>query len=197
MKKIDSDNMRLTPEKIEYEETVKKMRIVTARMRIAQEGVDTSSIPQQKMDSILRIFNEMEQIHRDVQQKKSKIQQDANISMQQVDQDANERYTNIQKKYQDIILSLKNIYPQEEQPKEVAVSDSRENLEEVREKTHDEKVSEMTEMLLNSMRDSVSKKIDEILRNVEQKAMGIGIDTAGLEENHTKQTTVESAMIGE
>lgn len=197
-----------TPEQKEYEETAKKMRILTAKMRIAQEGIDVSSISQQKLGSIMRTFDDMEQIHRDIQQKKSKIQQDANISTQKVDQDANKKFIDIQKRYQDIIKSLKDIHPQIQQQQNVEVANVEEikiegKNEEIREKTHEEKVSEITDIVLKAMRNSVSEKVDEIMRIIDEKAeftvgKGINYSEEILEElvDHTKQLTVEAAIVG-
>ncbi len=192
-----------TPEQKEYEETAKKMRILTIKMRMAQEGIDASSIPQQKLDGIVRTFDDMDQINRDVQQKKSKIQQDANISMQKVDQDANKKFADIQKRYQDIIKSLKDIHPQIQQQEYVEDVNIEGANEEIIEKTHEEKVSEITDIVLKAMRNSVSEKVDEIMRIIDEKAeftVGKGINSSEevLEElvDHTKQLTVESAMVG-
>ncbi len=190
------------PEQKEYEETAKKMRILNVKMRIAQEGIDASSIPQQKLDGIVRTFDDMDQINRDVQQKKSKIQQDANISIQKVDQDANKKFVEIQNRYQDIIKSLKDVHPIVGQQQEEAINIEG-TKEEIREKTHEEKVSEITDIVLNAIRNSVSEKVDEIMRTIDEKAeftVGKGIDSSGdiLEKlvDHTKQLTVESAMVG-
>src|SRR3990167_10354431 len=131
-----------TPEQLEYEELTKKMRLTTAKLRIAQEGVDVSSISQQNMDKIMRIFDDMEYIQRDSQQKTSKIQQDANIQTQKVNQEIGKKFGDIQKRYQDLIKSLKEGHPQEQPPEQVVQDTIAQPIvEEVREKTHEEKVS--------------------------------------------------------
>ena len=193
-----------TPEQLEYEELTKKMRLATAKLRIAQEGIDISSISQQKLDMIMRIFDDMEHIQRDSQQKASKIQQDANIQTQKVNQETGKKFGDIQKKYQDLIKSLKEGHPEVMQKiQEEQSSIIQPIVEEVREKTHEEKVSEITDVVLRAMRDSVYKRVDEIMKTVDTRAevtIGRGVNTSHevIEElvDHTKQMTVESAMIG-
>lgn len=193
-----------TPEQLEYDELTKKMRIATAKLRISQEGVDVSSISQQNMDKIMRIFDDMEHIQRDVQQKTSKIQQDANIQTQKVNQEAGKKFGDIQKRYQDLIKSLKEGHSQEIKEEQVVQETMAQPIvEEVREKTHEEKVSEITDVVLRSMRDSVYKRVDEIMKTVDTRAevtIGRGVDASHdvIEElvDNTKQMTVESAIIG-
>lgn len=193
-----------TPEQLEYDELTKKMRLTTAKLRIAQEGIDVSSISQQNMDKIMRIFDDMEHIQRDTQQKTSKIQQDANIQTQKVNQETGKKFGDIQKRYQDLIKSLKEGHSQDIKEEQIAQDVVVQPVvEEVREKTHEEKVSEITDVVLRSMRDSVYKRVDEIMKTVDTRAevtigRGIGDSQEVIEElaDHTKQTTVESSIIG-
>lgn len=204
-----SVRMMSTPEQLEYEELTKTMRLATAKLRIAQEGINTSSLSQQKFDMIMRIFDDMEHIQRDVQQKTSKIQQDSNIQIQKVNQDANKKMMDIQKRYQDAIKSLKDFQDShlqgqiEEKAEEQVVEYVARSgvVEEVREKTYEEKVNDITDIVLREMRDSVYNKIDEIMKIVDTKTettIGKG-DNAVVEESddHTRQTTVESAIMGD
>lgn len=196
--------MMPTPEQLEYEELTKKMRLTTAKLRIAQEGVDVSSISQQNMDKIMRIFDEMEHIQRDNQQKTSKIQQDANIQTQKVNQETGKKFGDVQKMHQDLIKSLKEGHPHEiKEEQAIQETIAQPVVEEVREKTHEEKVSEITDIILREMRDSVYKRVDEIMNTVDTRAevtIGRGISDSQevIEElvDHTKQTTVESSIIG-
>jgi hypothetical protein len=195
--------MTPTPEQLEYEELTKKMRLTTAKLRIAQEGIDISSLSQQDMDKIMRIFDDMEHIQRDNQQKTSKIQQDANIQTQKLNQETGKKFGDVQKKYQDLIKSLKEGHPQEQLPEQAAQDVVAQPIvEEVREKTHEDKVSEITDVVLRAMRDSVYKRIYEIMKTIDTRAevtIGRGVDASHevIEElvDHTKQMTVESAMI--
>lgn len=193
-----------TPEQLEYEELTRKMRLTTAKLRITQEGVDISSISQQNMDKIMRIFDDMEHIQRDNQQKTSKIQQDANIQTQKLNQETGKKFGDVQKKYQDLMKSLKEGHHQEQLPEQVVQEVvAQPVVEEVREKTHEDKVSEITDVVLRAMRDSVYKRVDEIMKTVDTRAevtIGRGVNASQevIEElvDHTKQMTVESAMIG-
>lgn len=193
-----------TPEQLEYDELTRKMRLTTAKLRIAQEGIDVSSISQQNMDKIMRIFDDMEHIQRDNQQKTSKIQQDANIQTQKLNQETGKKFGDVQKRHQDLIKSLKEDHPQEIREEHVVQETIAQPIvEEVREKTHEEKVSEITDVVLRAMRDSVYKRVDEIMKTVDTRAevtIGRGVNASQevIEElvDHTKQMTVESAMIG-
>lgn len=196
--------MMPTPEQLEYDELTKKMRLSTAKLRIAQEGIDVSSISQQNMDKIMRIFDDMEHIQRDNQQKTSKIQQDANIQTQKVSQETGKKFGDTQKRYQDLIKSLKEGHPQEIKEEHVVQETiTQPVVEEVREKTHEEKVSGITDIILREMRDSVYKRVDEIMNTVDTRAevtvgRGVNAPQEVIEElvDHTKQTTVESSIIG-
>lgn len=192
-----------TTEQLEYDELTRKIRIATAKLRISQEGVDISSISQQNIDNIMRIFDDMEHFQRDTQQKISNIQQSANIQIQKINQDADKKFGDVQKRYQDLIKSLKEGHPQEIREEQVQHAVVQPIVEEVREKTREEKVSEITDTVLRAMRDTVYKRIDEIMNTVDTRAeitVGGGIDASenviGELVDHTKQMTVESAIIG-
>lgn len=193
------------PEQLEYEELAKKMRLVTTKLRIAQEGISVSALSQQKLDRIIRIFDDMDQIQRDTQQKTSKIQQDTNIEVQKVNQDAGKKFADMQKKYQDLIKSLKENNPQVQQIEEqVQAEPVKEEIaqEEIREKTHEERVNEITDIVLKAMRDSVSQKVDEILKIVDSKTeftigRGVKLPQEDIEKLHedARQMTIESALL--
>lgn len=162
------------PEQIEYEELTKKLRIITAKLRIFQEGVDLSSISQQKLDMIIRTFEDMDQVQRDTQQKTSMIQQNANIDIQKANQEAGKKFSDVQKRYQDLIKSLKekdmkdvNLQEQTQIEEHIDVIQTEQPKEEIREKTHEETVSKITDMVLKAIRDSVRVKVDEILAMAE------------------------------
>jgi hypothetical protein len=192
-----------TPEQLEYDELTKKMRLTTAKLRIAQEGIDVSSISQQSMDKIIRIFDEMEHIQKDNQQKTSKIQQDGNIQTQKVNQETGKKFGDAQKRYQDLIKSLKEGHPQEIKEEQVDQEIAQPIVEKVREKTREERVSEITDIVLRSMRDSVYKRVDEIMKTIDMRTevtigRGVNASEGVIEElvDNTKQMTVESAIIG-
>lgn len=199
----------ITKEQLEYEELTKKMRIITAKLRITQEGIDISSISQQNLDKIIRTFDDMDKIQRETQQKTSNIQQKANADIQKINQETGKKFSEVQNRYQDLINSLKTAQlPQlqqqtEEQP--VQVEPVKEDIvkEDVRVKSHEEIVNEMTDIVLKTMRDSVSQKVDEILKAVDSKAEvtvggGVKLPQEDIEKLHedAKQMTIESAIIG-
>ena len=172
-----------TKEQMDYEEAKKDFRVATAKARLYSAGIDSSKISNYAIDKVTRIFDDMDKVQQDTQQKTSKLQRDAEIAIQKVNQEANKKFGEIQKKYQDIITSLKEdkkevvsgegIKPDvnaQNQPEIQAEPSVEEAKEEVREKTYEEKVDEITEILLNAMRGSVAKKVNEIMCKVNEKA---------------------------
>ena len=199
----------ITKEQLEYEELTKKMRIVTAKLRIAQEGIDISSISQQNLDKIIRTFDDMDKIQRETQQKTSNVQQKANADIQKINQETGKKFSEVQNRYQDLINSLKiaqlPLLQQQTEEQPVQVEPVKEDIvkEDVRVKTHEETVDEITDIVLKTMRDSVSQKVDEILKVVDSKAEvtvggGVKVPQEDIEKLHddAKQMTIESAIIG-
>lgn len=179
-----------TKEQIEYEEARKNFRLATAKARLHSGGIDSSKVSQQAIDKVLRIFDDMDHVQQDTQQKTSRVQQDAEAKIQKLNQDANQKFGEIQKKYQDLINSLKEVT--------VSVSDVQKQVqngiqsdvqsatgatieiqaevvkdEEVREKTHEEKVAEITDILLHAMRGQIVEKVNEIMCTLDKKASDI------------------------
>jgi predicted transposase YbfD/YdcC len=178
-----------TKEQMEYEEAKKDFRVATARARLHSVGIDPSKVSQQAMDKIMRIFDDMDRVQQDTQQRTSRLQQDAEMEIQRVNQEANKKFGEIQKKYQDLITFLREdkneIAPGEgirseagiQEKPEIQVEPSvEETKEEVREKTHEEKVAEIAEMLLHSMRGTVTEKVNEIMCKINEKASEINAD---------------------
>lgn len=166
-----------TKEQIEYEDAKKSFRVATAKARLHSAGIDESKISQYVIDKAMRIFDDMDHIQQDTQQKTSKLQQDAEVAIQNVNRDANEKFGDMQKKYQDLINSLKEDKKEDvhqvdivSQTDEQPVTQTESSKEEVREKTHEEKVAEVTEVLLNSLRGSIVEKVNEIMCVIDKKA---------------------------
>lgn len=170
-----------TKEQIEYEEAKRDFRVATAKARLHSASIDPSKISKQAVDKVMRIFDDMDHTQQDTQQKTSKLQRDAETAIQKVNQDANLKFNDIQKKYQDLINSLKVDNKEDvSQVGEVVQSDKQNQInvdiyaepvkEEVREKTHEEKVAEITNILLNHLRDPVSEKVNEIMCMIDKKA---------------------------
>ncbi len=167
-----------TKEHMEYEDAMKNFRVATAKARLHSAGVNSSKISQQVIDKVMRISDDMDHIQQETQQKTSKIQQDAQVATQKVNQDANKKFGDMQKKYQDLINSLKED-KKEENKEDVSQIDAQQVVqaepakEEVREKTQEEKVAEITDIVLQHMRDSVSERVNEILSTVDKKTVEI------------------------
>ena len=98
-----------TKEQMEYEDAKKNFRVATAKARLHSGGVDPSKMSQQAIDKVIRIFDDMDHVQQDTQQKTSKVQQDAEAKVQKLNQDANQKFAEIQKRYQDLINSLKDV----------------------------------------------------------------------------------------
>ncbi len=184
-----------TKEQIEYEDAKKDFRIATAKARLHSAGIDPSKISKQAIDNVMRIFDDMDHVQQDTQQKTSKLQRDTDIAVQKVNQDANQKFNDLQKRYQDLITSLKGDKKEElPQVGEVVVVDRQEDViqaestkEEVREKTYEEKVAEITNILLNHLRDPVSQKVNEIMCMIDKKA-----DETVIKESDNKEEIMQS-----
>lgn len=170
-----------TKEQIEYEEAKKDFRIATAKARLHSAGIDSSKISQHVIDKVMRIFDDMDRIQKDTQQKTSKLQQDTEVEIKKVNRDANKKFDDVQKRYQDLIDSLNKDKKEDVSQTDVQIQDDVQSdvqhdaqqestKEEVREKTHEEKVAEITDILLNHLRGSVSEKVNEIMCTIEKKA---------------------------
>lgn len=180
-------------EQIEYEEAKKDFRIATAKARLHSVGIDPSKISQQVLDKVMRIFDDMDHVQQDTQQNISKLQRDAEAAIQKVNLDANQKFGEMQKKYQDLIESLNkediyqidvktqtDVQPGKESAEIQAEVQPEEIKEEVREKTQEEKVSEITDILLRAMRGQINEKVNEIMCIVDKK---IGETTSTTGEN--------------
>ncbi len=186
-----------TKEQMEYEDAKKNFRIATAKARLQSASVDSSKVSQQAIDKVMRIFDDMDRVQQDTQQKTSMIRQEAETKIQSLNQDANQTFGEIQKRYQDLIDSLKDVtvsvsstqeqtgvqsYMQEEEPAK----------EEVREKTHEEKVSEIADILLHAMRDKVVEKVNEIMCTLDKEANDVLIKGSDSDSSLTKEEHVET-----
>jgi hypothetical protein len=182
-----------TKDQIEYEDAKKNFRIATAKARLHSGGIDPSKVSQQVVDKVLRIFDDMDYIQQDTQQKTSKIQQESEAKIQKLNQDANHKFGEVQKKYQELINSLNEVradVPKVDIQTQVGTQQDEKNVtdvtaeiqtepakEEVREKTHEEKVSEITETLLNAfipfMKGPISEKVNEFMCKIDQNTGNI------------------------
>jgi len=195
-----------TKEQMEYEEAKKSFRFATAKARLHSVGIDQSKISQQVIDKAMRIFDEMDHIQQDTQQKTSKLQHDAEAAIQKVNQDASQKFGEIQTRYQDFVNSLNkdkkeddlgdNVQTQTDvqldvqESADIQVEAQPEQVEEeVIEKTHEEKVSEITDILLHAMRGQISEKVNEIMCIVDKKIDDTAVKTGENQEVTNIQKT--------
>jgi hypothetical protein len=187
-----------TKEQIEYEDAKKNFRIATAKARILSAGIDQSKISQQALDKVIRIFDDMEKVQQDTQQKTSKIQRDAEVAIQKINQDANQKYSDVQKRHQDLINSLKGDNKEDISQTEVQVQTQSENVtessnEEVKEITREDKIAQITEILLHAMRGEISTKVNELMCTIDQKTKDVGIQSPDTKEEISQpQTDVQN-----
>jgi hypothetical protein len=99
----------LTKEQEDYEEALKNMRYVTARLKISQEGINTNDISQENLESATKVFEEMDVIQRDFNIEAQKIQQDVNNRMRILQEGANKKFGEVQNRYRTLINSMKGI----------------------------------------------------------------------------------------
>jgi predicted Holliday junction resolvase-like endonuclease len=170
-----------TKEQIEYEEAKKNFRIATAKTRLYSGGVDPSKVSQQALDKVLRIFDDMDNVQQDTQQKTSRIQQEADAKIQKLNQDANKKFGEIQTKYQDLMNSLKGDNKEEVVKADIADIETQAQTdvqaesakEEVIERTREDLVGEITEKVLEAfipfMKGPVAEKVNEFMSTIDKK----------------------------
>ncbi len=187
-----------TKEFTEYEEAKKNFRIATAKARLFSAGIDQSKISQQSLDKVIRIFDDMDRVQQDTQQKTSKVQQDAEVAIQKINQDANKKYSDIQKRHQDLINSLKGDKKEDGSQAEMQVQTQPENVtespnEEVKEITRENKIAQITEIMLHAMRGQITEKVNELMCVIDQKTENILTQNSDVkEEIFQHQTDVQN-----
>jgi len=187
-----------TKEQIEYEDAKKNFRIATAKARLLSVGIDQSKISQQVLDKTIRIFDDMDKVQQDTQQKTSKVQQDAEVAIQKINQDANKKYSDIQKRHQDLINSLKGDKKEDESQAEMQVQTQPENVtessnEEVKEITREDKIAQITEIMLHAMRGQITEKVNELMCVIDQKTENIITQNSDVKEEISQyQTDVQN-----
>lgn len=182
-----------TKEQIEYEEAKKNFRMATAKTRLYSGGVDPSKVSQQAIDKVLRIFDDMDNVQQDTQQRTSRIQQEAEAKIQKLNQDANQKFGEIQKKYQDFVNSLKGDNKEDTVQIQVQTDVQAESAkEEVIERTREDIVGEITENLLNSfipfMKGPITEKVNEFMSTIDKRTNGIVV------KNPDKETGTNSPI---
>jgi hypothetical protein len=201
-----------TKEQIEYEDAKKNFRIATAKDRLHSSGIDPSKISQQVVDKVIRIFDDMDHVQQDNQQKVAKAQQDAEAKIQKLNQDANQKFAEIQKRYQDLVNSLQNVtvsVSQEDaqaqdgtQPTVQVQEEAQPDVqavplkEEVVERTREDIVAYVTEKLLSAfmpfMKGPIEEKVSEFMSTLDQKTSDIVIKAQDGQKDVPKEEPAES-----
>lgn len=148
-------------EQIEYEEATKNIKVITAKLRLSQQGVDTSSISRQDIDRVIALYEKMDAIVADVRSKTSEIQRDSEIEIQRINQKANEKYSQASNDIGVVINKMKKAEKPtvDKLPEPVHV----ETKEEVKQEISPEK---MKEDMINSLADRVLQKMRKEVVNI-------------------------------
>jgi len=141
-----------TKEQIEYEEATKNLKVLTTRLRLSQQGIDTSLISRQELDRVMAIYDRMDAIAADVRNRTAEIQKESNIEIQRINQKANEKYSQISKDLQAIIDQMKRVDKTPAIQQEVVQQEK----EEVRQQISPEKVKED---VINAFADRIIQKV--------------------------------------
>ncbi len=99
----------LTKEQVAYEEALKSMRDATARLKISQQGIIIDNISHEKLEIATELFEEMDMIQREFNVESQKIQHDVNSRMMILQDGANKKFGDVQKRYRELISSMKGI----------------------------------------------------------------------------------------
>ncbi len=185
-----------TKEQIEYEDAKKNFRVATAKARLHSAGIDPSKISQQAIDKVMRIFDDMDHIQQDAQQNTSKLQRDTDIAIQKINQDANKKFGDIQKKYQDLVNSLRGDKKEEmlqiDSPVQIQADVQEESPKgEIRKETREDRIAKMTEILLQAMRVQINEKVNEIMLTIDKKVDDIVTQNSDKVDDIVIQTDVQ------
>jgi len=98
----------LTKEQIEYNDALRNLKYVTARLRLSQEGINTDNISQQKLETVIKLFDEMDSIQRDFNVEMQTIQQEVDNKTREFQANANKKFGDAQNRYKELINSMKS-----------------------------------------------------------------------------------------
>lgn len=157
-----------TKEQVEYEEATRNIKVLTTRLRLSQQGVDTSSMSRQELDRIMALYDKMDAMAADVRNKTSEIQRESNVEIQRINQKANEKYSQVSKDIDAIINKMKNT---EKNTEKVVEHIKAEQTEIGKEETNEEIVQDISpekikEDIINSFADRVVQKMRKEIVNM-------------------------------
>jgi len=145
-----------TKEQIEYEEATRNIKVLTTRLRLSQQGIDTSSLSRQELDRIMAIYDKMDAIAADVRNKTSEIQRESNVEIQKANQKANEKYSQVSKDIDAIINKMKKADKTVVDKPVEPVQVQGETKEEIKQEISPEKIRED---IINSFTDRIMQKV--------------------------------------
>ena len=172
-----------TKEQIEYDEAAKNVKLLTVRLRLSQQGVDTSSVSRQELDRIVALYDRMDTISADVRNKTSEIQRDSNADIQRINQKANEKYSQVSKDIDIIINKMKNV----EKVVDSVKAEQAEQIETGKEDIKEEIIPDISqekirEGIINYFTDRITQKVKkevisafEDYMNIPQTTIGQGV----------------------
>lgn len=190
-KTVNVPSMIMRKEQQDYEEAQKNLRVITAKLRLAQQyGIDTTKLSQQKLDRFLRLFDEMEKVSTDARNKTSEIQREGNVEIQKVNQKMSEKYTQIAKDIDNLVKSVKesrHITGVTEQQAEQQLSQDSQvspiQMVEKKDETIEEKAARLADLMLGKSKERLTEEIIEVLK----KAQDIGKTADAIADITTNQ----------
>lgn len=90
-----------TPERIEYEKAAKNMRLLDLKAKLSETGIDTSKVPRQKLDKLLRTIETQNSIYRESQAKIQVIQQETQKIINDIAKEGEAIVDSLKKEYGD------------------------------------------------------------------------------------------------
>lgn len=99
----------LTKEQVAYEEALKNVKYAAARLKISRDGVDIDNVSQERLEAVIKLIGEIDDINMNFNIEAQKIQQDANDRMKTLQEDANKKFLDTQNKYRELIGSMNRV----------------------------------------------------------------------------------------
>lgn len=196
-----------TQEQIEFVEAEKTYRIATAKARLISAGIEPSKISKQAIDKMMRIFDETDRIQKEnqlsiseLQMKIRKAQQEGDMAIHLANQEAQQKFNEIQKRFQDMLNSLKedkkgDISTTDVQTQEETIVQSEQLKEEIRERTREELVAEVTEKILEAftpfMKGPIAEKVNEFMSTINKKTIDVVAQGPVDKENESQSCSLE------
>ncbi len=122
----------LTKEQMAYEEAMKNMKLVTAKLKISQEGIDVDKLLRDQLEDVVMLFDETDSVQRSFNIEAQKLQQDANNKIRILQEDTNKKLGDIQNRYRILIEIMKTGAIYDCDIKGVSMNMSKEREDEIR-----------------------------------------------------------------